>query len=159
MTTRACLPHISLLSTFVLASCIVGCGSANAESPQNPNPADQSHKGNTAEVVEGAPVYLANCAKCHGPVGRGGDETPPVVGDDALPLNPGPKSKVRKTQFVTAKDVFDFMRTNMPKDKPGSLTDDQYYAILTFDLKLNGVDLHGAKVDPTTVGTIRLPKR
>lgn len=141
------------------AALLVGCGAAKAQEPQHPNPDDESHKGNTAEITEGGALYVANCAKCHGPAGRGGDDVPAVVGDDALPLNPGPKSKIRKGQFVTAKDVFDFIRVNMPRDKPGTLSENQYYAILAFDLKLNGVDLQGKKVDPTTVSTIRLPKR
>jgi len=152
MLTRVQL-HM-LFGTFVFA-----CGGANAEQPQNPNPADESHKGNTSEIVEGEPVYVANCAKCHGPAGRGDDHTPALAGDHALPLKPGPKSKIRTNDFVTAQDVFAFMKTNMPKDNPGSLSDDQYYAVLAFDLKINGLDLKGAKVDPTTVATIRLPNR
>lgn len=136
-----------------------GCGSANSNEPQHPDPNHESHKGNTAEVAEGAPNYVSQCAKCHGPAGRGTNEAPAVVGEGALPLNPPPEAKLRTGQFVTAKDVFDFIKTNMPKGDPGSLSDDQYYAILAFALKANGVDLQDKKVDPTTVGTIRLPNR
>jgi hypothetical protein len=39
-----------------------------------------------------------------------------------------------------------FVATKMPANKPGSLTADEYYAILAFDLKANGVDV---KIDPT----------
>jgi cytochrome c len=138
---------------------LAACGAANADKPQNPDPQDESHQGNTAEITEGGTLYAANCAKCHGPTGAGTDEVPAVVGDNALPLDPGPKSKIRKAQFVTAKDVFDFIKTSMPQDNPGSLSDNQYYAIVAFDLKLNGVDLQGKMVDPTTAPTIRLPKR
>ncbi len=142
-----------------MAVLVVACGSANSTSPQNPNPGDESHQGNTSEVAEGAPNFVTQCAECHGATGKGTKNAPSLVGLDALPLNPGPNAKLRTGQFVTAKDVFEFIKVNMPKDKPGSLSDDQYYAILAFDLKLNGVDLHGMKVDPTTVGTIKLPNR
>ncbi len=141
------------------AAVAVGCGSANAEAPQNPNPTDESHQGNAGEVTEGGAIYLARCAKCHGPTGKGTDEAPALVGANALPLDPPPTAKVRRTRFATAKDVFDFVKANMPADKPGTLSDDQVYEVLTFDLKLNGVDLHGLKVDPTTAPTVRLPNR
>jgi hypothetical protein len=58
-----------------------------------------------------------------------------------LPLDPRPAQKVRKTQFHTAKDVAEFVVKNMPGDKPGSLAADEYFAILAFDLKANGVAL------------------
>lgn len=149
----------TLHALVLLAPLAVGCGSAHATAPQNPDPNDSSHKGNTAELVEGAPLFAAKCAKCHGPTGKGSDDGPAVVGEGALPLNPPAKAKLRKGQFATAKDLFDFIKANMPKDKPGSLSDDQVYAIVAFDLKANGLDLHGMKVDPTTAPTIRLPGR
>ncbi len=138
---------------------VFACGAAHADEPQDPNPEGPSHKHNTAEVSEGGADYVAQCAKCHGATGRGTKDGPAVVGEGALPLNPPPGAKLRTSKFETAADVFDFMKAHMPADKPGSLSDNQYYAILAFDLKLNGVDLENKKVDPTTASTIRLPGR
>ncbi len=152
-------PTLLLLAIASAAVVLSACGAANSDQPQHPVATAETHQGNFTEVTEGSAAYVANCAGCHGPTGRGTEKVPAVVGNDALPVNPGPKSKVRHTQFNTAKDVFDFIRTTMPANKPGSLSDDTYYAILAFDLKLNGVDLQGKKVDPTTVSTIRLPGR
>jgi cytochrome c len=152
-------PTAGLLGCVAALLLVPACGAADADEPQHPNPHHESHKGNTAEVLEGGPLYVANCAECHGPAGRGTDTVPAVVGDDALPLNPGPKSKKRTAQFTTAKDVFDFIKVNMPADEPGSMSDDQYYAILAFALKLNGVNLTDHKVDPTTAPLIKLPGR
>jgi len=59
-------------------------------------------------------------------------------------------------QFHTAADVFGFVKANMPGDAPGSLSDEQYAAIMAFDLKANGVDLTGKTVDATTAPTIVL---
>ena len=154
MSSRILAPAFS-----VVLGLLTACGSANSTEPQHPNPNDESHKGNTVEVTEGSANYVSQCAKCHGPTGRGTNEAPAVVGEGALPLHPSPSAKLRKTDFVTAKDVFDFIKTNMPGNAPGSLSDDQYYEILAFDLKANGVDLQNKKVDPTTVSTIRLPGR
>ena len=94
-----------------------------------------------------APLYVAHCAKCHGPAGGGIGKAPAVVGKNALPLNPPPGAQHRTTQFHTAKDVLDFIRANMPADNPGSLSETQYADILAFDLKLNGLDLHHERVN------------
>lgn len=153
-STHRLLGRIFAISSVALAA--AACGAAKSDEPQHPVATHETHSGNAAEVSEGAALYVTNCAGCHGPAGRGTEKAPAVVGEGALPRNPGPKSKIRKTQFVTAKDVFDFIRTTMPANDPGSLSDDTYYAILAFDLKMNQVDLQGKKVDPTTVSTIRL---
>ena len=49
-----------------------------------------------------------------------------------------------------------FVAANMPPTSRGSLTVDEYYAILAFDLKANGVDVSGKKIDPTTAAAIKL---
>jgi len=132
-------------AVFALTGGATGCG----KPPNAPG-------GNTDQVAEGAPLYLAHCAKCHGPVGAGTDGVPAVVGKDALPLNPPPGAKLRKTQFRTGRDVLDFVRANMPKDKPGSLSETQYADILAFDLKANGIDLHGMRVNESNADTFIL---
>jgi len=95
-----------------------------------------------AQAEAGGPLYGQFCAKCHGDGGQGTDQAPPVVGPNALPLDPPATAKGRKTQFHTAKDVFDFVGANMPPKGPKP-TLDQYLNILAFDLKANGVDLSG----------------
>jgi cytochrome c len=109
-----------------------------------------------AQVAAGGKLYAEHCAKCHGKAGEGGKKGPAVVGATALPLDPPAKAKLRKSQFHTAQDVAAFVAKNMPGDKPGSLTVDQYYEILAFDLKANGVDVSKIKVDPKTAAEIKL---
>jgi cytochrome c len=121
--------------------------------------AARSHAADTAgadQATEGAQLYAKHCAKCHGKAGEGTKKAPPVVGKEALPLDPPATAKIRKTQFHTAQDVAQFVSTKMPANKPGSLTADQYYDILAFDLKANGVDIAGKKIDPTTAAEIKL---
>jgi len=108
------------------------------------------------QVAEGQKLYGEYCARCHGDGGEGTKKGPPVVGKAALPLDPPAKAKARKSQFHTAKDVFDFVSTKMPAKKPGSLTLAQYAAIMAFDLKANGVDVSKIKVDATTAAAIVL---
>ncbi len=108
------------------------------------------------QAAEGGKLYAKHCAKCHGDAGQGTKKAPPVVGKEALPLDPPATAKVRKSQFHTAQDVAAFVATKMPANKPGSLTADQYYDILAFDLKADGVDVSKQKIDPTTAATIKL---
>jgi cytochrome c len=97
-----------------------------------------------AQATQGGTLYGAHCAQCHGDGGQGmPGEAPAVVGKDALPLDPPPSAKYRKATFHTARDVYDFVKANMPAKAPGSLSQDQYLAIVAFDLMANGVDLTG----------------
>ena len=110
-----------------------------------------------AQVAQGAKLFAKHCAKCHGKAGEGTKKAPPLVGKDALPLDPRPEAKVRKTQFHTAQDVAEFASTKMPANKPGSLKPDEYYAIIAFDLDANGVaEAKTKKIDATTAAEIKL---
>jgi cytochrome c len=104
----------------------------------------------------GAKLYGDHCATCHGADGKGSSKIPPLVGNKALPLDPSPQAQDRKGQFRTAADVFAFIKASMPPDAPGSLSDDDYWAILAFDLRANGVDSEGKKVDGSTAGSFTL---
>jgi cytochrome c len=113
----------------------------------------------------GQRLYTENCAKCHGGQGEGktltsGMRAPPLVGvpQGALPLAPPPAAKFRKNEFRTVADVADFVVHNMPPDNPGSLSSDEYWAILAFDLKANGIDLGQRKLDATVAPTLTIPR-
>jgi cytochrome c len=108
------------------------------------------------QVTSGGKLFGEHCAKCHGNAGQGTKKAPPVVGTAALPLDPPKGAKVRKSQFHTAQDVAAFVATKMPGDKPASLTVEQYYDILAFDLKANGVDVTGKKIDAKSAAEIKL---
>jgi cytochrome c len=131
-------------------------GSASAGAPSTLAPASFAE-----QAAQGQKLYADNCATCHGASGQGNptEKAPPIVGlkAGALPLNPPPTAKARKTQFKTVADVADFVTKNMPPSAPGSLTPDQYWAILAFDLKANGINLD-KKLDASTAQTIAIPR-
>ena len=101
---------------------------------------------------------MNNCANCHGDSGQG-VKAPRVVGlkDGALPLDPPADRKFRKGRFVTVADVAQFVVANMPPGKAGSLTNDQYWAILAFDLHANGIDLP-SPLTPEAAQTLTIPR-
>lgn len=166
----------SLVIFFVVAA----CGGSSAPEPAEPAPVAEEPAPEAAPAEEPAPeaapveepapagdpqaveeqatrgaeLYGTHCAGCHGDAGQGGKKAPPLVGSDALPLDPRKKSK-RKVQFATALDVFTWVKANMPPKKAGSLSDDEYVAILAFDLKANGVTLENP-LDGEVAATINL---
>lgn len=111
------------------------------------------------QATVGATLYGDNCARCHGASGEGG-KGPRVVGlaAGALPLDPPAGAKYRTGQFKTVSDVAGFAVKNMPPDKPGSLSADEYWEILAFDLKANGIDLGDKLLTPTLAQTLVIPR-
>lgn len=146
------------MRTLVLAvgfasAVVVACGGGNAETggaaapsgaaPAGEAPSSAAPQTFAAQVELGQKLYGAKCAECHGAGGEGSAKAPRVVGVDkgALPLDPPPTAKGRKTQFKTAADVAGFVVKNMPPGGDSSLQESDYWAILAFDLKANGVEL------------------
>ena len=111
------------------------------------------------QVAQGQTLYVNNCAKCHGDAGQGTDKGPRVVGikEGALPLDPPAGRKYRKNSFVTVADVAGFVVANMPPGNAGSLTNDEYWAILAFDLHANGIDLP-TPLTPEAAKTLTIPR-
>ncbi len=108
-----------------------------------------------AQIAQGKSLYAENCASCHGANGEG-KGAPAVVGKSALPMDPPGSAKQRKIPFKTAADVFAFTQKTMPPGAGGSLKDAEYWAILAFDLKANGIDLGGKKLDASNAASINL---
>ena len=125
-----------LSGLFVIAA----CGGSAKHEPEEPTGTAPAAMTNDQLVAQGGELYGKHCAKCHGDAGQGTDKAPAVVGADALPKDPRPGAK-RDVPFSTAYDVGAWAMKHMPADKPGSLTNDEYLAIMAFDLKANGVDL------------------
>jgi len=74
-------------------------------------------------------------------------------------LDPPSGAKHRKSQFVTVADVAEFVSTNMPGDAPGSLDAEDYFAVLAFDLKANGIDLGEQKLDAAVAASLTIPRK
>jgi cytochrome c len=160
--------------TFPILGLVTACGGSAppAEAPgAEAAPAAAEHMtpaasvappANFAEQVAlGQKLYGAQCAGCHGNSGEGTKDGPAVVGLDkgALPLQPAATAKYRKTEFKTVADIADFVVKSMPPKAPGSLSAEEYYAILAFDLKANGIDLGDKKLDGELAKTLEVPRK
>lgn len=150
---------VGLVCLVVGAASTTACGGAAPATAKSATTAGMPGTTAPATVEEqialGQKLYGQKCASCHGANGEGDAKDPPVVGKDALPLEPRPTQKVRKAKFMTAADVGTFVKSTMPADAPGTLTDTEALAILAFDLHANGVKLE-KMVDPAYAAGIKL---
>jgi mono/diheme cytochrome c family protein len=152
--------------TLILSTMLAACGSAQTqESETQPAAPTTATAGGEApqtfaeQVALGQQLYAANCAGCHGDNGQNG-KAPHLVGlqSGALPLDPPAGAKYRTGQFKTVADVANFVVANMPPKKAGSLSEEQYFSILAFDLKANGIDLGDKKLDAPLAATLDIPR-
>src|SRR5271167_3424183 len=79
----------------------------------------------SGSAVEGAKIYAANCAACHGKTGKEGPNDVLVGGQGTLNTNKPVKTVGSYWPYATT--VWDYINRAMPYNKPGSLTADQVY--------------------------------
>jgi len=79
-------------------------------------------------AAQGKEVYASKCAKCHGGQGQGGDDAPLVGGQGSL-RTPKPLKTIGSF-WPYATTLFDYTRRAMPFKQPGTLTDNQVYAVV-----------------------------
>ncbi len=122
-------------------------------------------------VAQGAAVFAAKCAACHGPAGEGQVGAPPagsaaapkLVGRDpreGFPFGQDPKLvKTVGNYWPYATTVFDYVRRAMPYNESKSLTDDEVYAVVAYILQLNGVVGESDTIDARTLPKVKMPNR
>ena len=113
-------------------------------------------------AAEGAPIYAARCASCHGKTGKEGPNDVLVgrLPGDAFPFAKDPRApKTIGSYWPYATTVFDYIRRAMPPDKPGSLRDDEVYNLVAFLLASNELIPQDAVVDAASLPKVRMPAR
>lgn len=127
----------------------------------------------------GSDLFAQRCAGCHGDRGQG-KNAPALMGPGALPEYPRDKSDSTQAYvdpqeienqvqtrppgtpsrepFRTAGDLFNFVSKNMPlpKDKVGSLTSEQYWAVVSFILTAHGSAVPDGGVTPQNADSIAI---
>lgn len=117
--------------------------------------------------AQGALVFAAKCASCHGPKGEGmtsgAISYPKLIGRDPRDGFPfGKDLKYVKTvgnYWPYATTIFDYVRRAMPLDKPGSLTNDEVYAVTAFLLAENEIVAKEFVVNAKSLPGVRMPAR
>jgi polar amino acid transport system substrate-binding protein len=107
------------------------------------------------QASRGKTLFEANCSVCHGADARGGvvpekfgklagQKAPPLAGPGALP------------GMENAAQVYQFAKTNMPANNPGSLKPNEYLDIVAFALQANGIPPDNHPLTPESAKKIKL---
>ena len=109
----------TLLPALIVAA-ILGTSAAEAASTWDGVYTD-------SQAQRGMEQYLQHCSLCHSASLQGNNESPPLVGRFMPDWAGSPLS-----------DLFDYVSTTMPLDRPASLSSAAYTDILAYLLKANG---------------------
>ena len=108
-------------------------------------------------VAEGKQVFADNCAACHGDNGVGGIKDRLVGGPSTLAsANP---VKTVGSYWPYATTLFDYIHRAMPYQAPGSLSNDDTYAVAAYILSLNGILPADGKLDRDSLPRVKMPNR
>jgi mono/diheme cytochrome c family protein len=129
---------------------------------------------------QGASVFAGQCANCHGERGEGVGSAPAILGSGSLPEYPRagasgsaltdpqllqieaqarPAGAAWRDPFRTARDLFEFTGTHMPKGQVGDLKPAEVWAVVSFILAAQGATLPTGGIGPANAGTIQIPRR
>jgi mono/diheme cytochrome c family protein len=110
---------------------------------------------------EGAPIFAAKCAVCHGPDGQGGAIGPRVVGGQADLETLTTVRPVRSVggYWPYATTVWDYINRAMPRSQSGTLTANEVYALTAFILAKSGITQESDILDAKTLPKIQMPNR
>ncbi|HEX4935182.1 MAG TPA: cytochrome c [Gemmatimonadaceae bacterium] len=114
-------------------------------------------------VADGQRLYLAQCMMCHNKNGEGLPPLyPALIGRDpkAEGFHFASDPKLVKTignYWPNATTVFDYVKRAMPLTAPGSLTNDQVYALTAFLLAANEVIPKDAVLDAKALRAVTMP--
>ncbi len=116
-------------------------------------------------VREGAVLYAGLCAACHGVGGLGGiAPNPALVGRDSaaegfrFARDPA-LNKTIGNYWPYATTLFDYIKRAMPLATPGTLTDNQVYALTAYLLAANGVIPDTTTLAAAALRGVRMPYR
>lgn len=111
----------------------------------------------SGDAGAGKLVFDKYCIACHGVDGTGGINDVLVGGLGSL-TSKTPLQTIG-SYWPYATTVFDYVRRAMPYDAPGSLSNDEVYAVAAFLLHRNGIVGAGDKMDAVTLPKVHMPNR
>ncbi len=106
-------------------------------------------------VAQGKEIFADNCAACHGDNGVGGIKDRLAGGQGTLASATPVKTVGSFWPYATT--LFDYIHRAMPYQAPGSLSNDDTYAVAAYILYLNGILPADGKLDREGVPRIKMP--
>ena len=108
-------------------------------------------------ALEGRQIFAQRCAACHGEAGRGA--TAEELAGRSAPLTSGTPDKTVGQYWPHATTLFDFIRRAMPLTAPGSLSNDEVYALTAYLLHINEIIAERDEMNAVTLPRVAMPNR
>jgi mono/diheme cytochrome c family protein len=108
--------------------------------------------------AQGAKVYAAKCAMCHGDKGEGRPPWSRLIGGAPIAGIDGAQKTIANF-YPYATTLFDFVRRAMPWQQPRSLANEEVYAVVAFLLAQNRIIGEGDVMNAGTLPRVRMPNR
>jgi mono/diheme cytochrome c family protein len=114
----------------------------------------------SGNYAEGKAVYTANCLACHGPdlAGVKGTGASALIGGRGSLASGKPKKTV-ESYWPYASTVFDYVKRAMPFNAPGSLTNDEVYAVVAYVLGEANILNKSERLNAKTLSKIEMPNK
>lgn len=132
------------------------------------------------QVEQGQHVYYLSCMVCHGDRGQGLTEewrgaldpadqncwqskchaaNHPPEGFELPRYAPAIIGAGRLAHYQTAAGLYEYIRSRMPWQAPGILSDEAYWQLTAYLVEANGISLEGAMLGPRDAARVRLDRR
>jgi cytochrome c len=166
---------VACASITVITLIIIFLNTVFAEAPQGPNlgqpaspeqiahwdigimPDGEGLPAGKGSVKEGKIIYDKHCAACHGPEGVGG--TADQLAGAKMPLTSEYPEQTIGSYWPYATTIFDMTRRSMPMSAPGTLANDEVYAITAYLLYLNNIIGENDEMNAKTLPKVQMPNR
>lgn len=156
------LVHFFFLMPVLQAEAPIGPGLGQSVSPEEiakwdigVMPDGEGLPAGQGSVAEGEKIYTSKCFSCHGENGLGnsGDQ---LAGAQYSLTDEWPEKTIG-TYWPYASTLFNFTRRSMPMTQPGSLSDDEVYAVVAYLLYLNQIIEKETVLNAETLKQIKMP--
>lgn len=127
------------------------------------NPRGEGLPAGRGTPAEGAKLFAAKCAACHGAKGEGQAIYPRLIGRE--PRNGFPFASdfhivhTIGNYWPYATTIYDYVNRAMPLTAPGSLTPNEVYSLTAYLLAANEIIPQDAVIDATTLPKVKMPAR
>jgi S-disulfanyl-L-cysteine oxidoreductase SoxD len=108
-------------------------------------------------VKQGAQVFAAKCASCHGPTGQEGPMDRLVGGKGTLGTQQPVKTVGSYWPYATT--LYDYIHRAMPLNAPQSLPPEDVYAVVAWLLYQNGIIAEDTVIDARSLPAIHMPNQ
>ena len=118
-------------------------------------PSGDGLPGGSGNAVTGKVLYSIHCMACHGPDAKGGINGDLAGGHGTI--SGKKKKKTVGSYWPYATIIFDYIRRAMPYQLPGTLSNNEVYALTAYILNLNGVIGEDELMNAQTLPKAKMP--